>query len=439
VTRTVASIAAALALALAFVLASDAAAPLLSAPAKYAATDEPGDIVVRDFNRDGIPDAAIVGYDPGTLAILLGQGGGRFGAPTTYPAQPRAVGLAAGDVNGDGNVDLLVGTQSTNSVQVFLGDGSGHFTAGLPVVTGQAPNAPVLADLNGDGKLDLVTGNADVQYVTVMMGNGDGTFTLKHTFTGDRASSVAVADFNGDGKLDLAVAEYSLDTPSVVSVMLGQGGGDFGPAREFATGGDPVSVVAADVDGDGKLDLVTSDFDSLDVAVLRGRGDGSFQAPRFFRVGGESGDVAVADVDGDGHLDLLATDSVGVTVLPGLGGGRFGPRAKYRTGFLADSVAVAPSGGSHPDVLVTNFGDDELAVLTNQTTRTPACVVPDVYRLRLATAKRVIRSRGCRVGSVRKVRSRKVPRGRVAVQAPDAEVVVRAGTRVRLGVSRGRH
>jgi hypothetical protein len=431
-------LAAALVLALAFVLVSDAAAPLLSAPEKYAAGQEPGDIVVGDFNGDGIADAAVAGYDPGTLAILLGQGGGRFGTPTTYGTQKRTVGLASGDVNGDGKTDLLVGTQSVNSVQVYLGDGTGHFGAAQPVITAQAPNALALADLDGDGKLDLVTGNADAQYVTVMKGNGDGTFTLKHTYAGAPASSVAVADLNGDGKLDLAVAEYSLGTPSTVAVLLGQGGGDFGQAREFATGGDPVAVVAADIDGDGKLDLVTSDFDSLDLAVLRGRGDGSFDGPRFYDVGGESGDVAVADVDGDGHLDLLATDSVGVTVFPGLGGGRFGPRAKYRTGFLADSVTVT-SNGLRPDVLVTNFGDGDLAVFRNQTTGTPACVVPDVYSLRLATAKRRILARGCRVGAVRKVRSRKVPRGRVAVQKPDAEVAVRAGTRVRLAISRGRH
>jgi hypothetical protein len=438
VSRALTTVAAALVVALAFALASDAAAPLLSAPTKYSAGEEPGDIVVGDFNHDGIADAAVAGYDPGTLSILLGEGGGRFAPSTTYTTQPRTVGLASGDVNGDGNVDLVVGTQSTNTVQVFFGDGTGRFVAGRPVVTAQAPNALALADLNGDGKLDLVTANADTQYVTVMMGNGDGTFTTKNTFAGASASSVAVADLNGDGKLDLAVAQYSLGTPSTVAVLLGQGGGDFGPAREFATGDDPVSVVAADVNGDGKLDLVTSNFDSLDIAVLLGRGDGSFDAPRFYPVGGESGDVAVADVDGDGHPDLLATDSVGLTVFPGLGGGRFGPRAKYRTGFLADSVAVAPSGAPHPDVLVTNFGDGDLAVLANRTSGTPACVVPDVYRLRLAAARRLILARGCRVGSVRKVRSRKVSRGRVAVQAPDAEVVVPAGTRVRLAVSRGR-
>ena len=123
---------------------------------------------------------------------------------------------------------------------------------------GGGGNGIAVADLNGDGKLDIIEANNGV---TVLLGNGDGTFQSARQFTAGglgSSTSVAVADFNGDGKLDVAITDSSTDS---VYTLLGNGDGTFQTAKQFVTGTGvtPVSIVAADFNGDGKLDVVVAD------------------------------------------------------------------------------------------------------------------------------------------------------------------------------------
>ena len=120
---------------------------------------------------------------------------------------------------------------------------------------------------------------------------GDGTFQSQRTLAaGNRPESVAAADVNGDGWLDLITANA---VGNDVSVLLGNGDGTFQPQQHFAAGDSPASVAAADVNGDGRLDLVAANFLTHDVSVLLGNGDGSFQPQRRFEAGGEPSSVVV--------------------------------------------------------------------------------------------------------------------------------------------------
>jgi hypothetical protein len=194
-----------------------------------------------------------------------------------------------------------------------------------------------VADLNGDGKPDLVLANRVGNTMSVLLGNGDGSFQPQQTFqVGSYPFSVAVADVNGDGKRDLVVANYGIFdhstgqvTGSDVWVLLGQGDGTFAPQQAFPAGPQPTSVVVADVNGDGIPDLVVANAgDSASsgcVSVLLGNGDGSFQNQQTFQVGSYPSSVAVADVNGDGKPDLVTVaGSPGhVSVLLGNGDGSF--------------------------------------------------------------------------------------------------------------------
>src|SRR5206468_2310605 len=127
------------------------------------------------------------------------------------------------------------------------------------------------------------------------------TFLLpRHVDVGNNPNAVAAVDVNGDGQLDLLTANMGAsDNPgSTVSVLLGNGDGTFGEQRPFTVGSSPIAVRAADVNGDGRPDLIIANSADNTVSVLLGNGDGTFQDQRTFAVGSDPVSVAVADVNG---------------------------------------------------------------------------------------------------------------------------------------------
>jgi hypothetical protein len=280
--------------------------------------------------------------------------------------------VVAADVNGDGKPDLVVENYYSQTVSVLLGNGDGTFQPAIvtPVNGGGEPNGLAVADVNGDGKLDFVVSIPDNDTVKVFLGNGDGTFTAGQTFgTGvtkpSSSGSAQLADVNGDGKPDIITANlYN----SSVSVLLGNGDGTFQAAKTFAAGKYPVSVVVGDVTGDGIPDLVVCNSTSTGtISILQGKGNGTFAAPRALRTGGTyAGSVAVADVNGDGKPDLVVANyySDTVSVLLSKGGGKFAAPVSFGTGLDPAQVAVADiNGDGKPDIVVCNFLSNTVSVL----------------------------------------------------------------------------
>jgi len=303
-------------------------------------------ISVADVNGDGKLDLVVangcLGSDcsTGSVGVLLGKGDGTFKKAVTYGSGAASVfgsHVAVGDLNGDGKLDLAVATTGTTCcsegfVGVLLGNGDGTFRKAKTYSTGgfDAIGWVEIADVNGDKKPDLVVANycaTQCSYppvegsVGVLLGNGNGTFRAVKTYPsgGDGTVSVAVADLNKDGKLDILVANCGPEACGPgspggnVGVLLGNGNGTFKPAVNYPAANSPFDVVAADVKGDGKLDIVVSNWGTPNAAtndgavtVLQARGNGTFRPAQTFPSGGaEAPSVAVADVNKDGRPDIV--------------------------------------------------------------------------------------------------------------------------------------
>ncbi len=186
---------------------------------------------------------------------------------------------------------------------------------------------------------------------------------LKPVGVGDHPRSVVLADVNGDGRPDLVAANQYDGT---VSVLLGNGDGSFQPRPALAVGYGPRSVAVADVNGDGKPDLVVANYGDNTVSVLLGNGNGSFQPQPTVPVGAGPSAVVAADVNGDGRPDLVVADygDAAVDVLLGNGDGTFGPEQTFPTGPGPRAVQVADvNGDGEADLIVADYGDAAVSLL----------------------------------------------------------------------------
>ncbi|HKF42796.1 MAG TPA: VCBS repeat-containing protein [Thermoanaerobaculia bacterium] len=295
---------------------------------KFPAGPDPTEIAAADFNRDGKIDLAIANHGVPEVTILLGDGKGGFrpapGSPLSVRSRPHPHTIAAVDVNGDGLLDLVIDSWGENRLTVLLGDGRGGFAApGATVEAGRKPYRNLrVADLDGDGLKDIVVPNLAERGVTILSGDGHGGFRGAERPpipAGPAPFSIAVADVDGDGKPDILVENYSghISDPSgdALTFLLGDGRGGFRLGPRIAAGRAPGSIEAGDVDGDGIADAVMVNAGSRDLTVAFG-GPGGLSQSRTVTVpgAGRSWRVLVADFDGNGRADAVTASAEDHTV-----------------------------------------------------------------------------------------------------------------------------
>ncbi|HEY3242132.1 MAG TPA: VCBS repeat-containing protein [Phycisphaerae bacterium] len=350
--------------------------------ASIAIAIRPDGVAAGDFDRDSDLDLAVSAENPDRVVILTNTGG-VLAVTASYPVGADVgVGfIAAADLDGDTDADLAVALQNTNTVIILLNQGNGTFVLGASTSVGSNPKHIAVGDFDGDVDLDLAVANRDSNNVTILRNNGNATFTTATVNVGVEPRAVAAGNFDGDGDLDLVVSNHGSRT---LSIMTNAGTGTFtltGTLFVPATVR-PDGVVTGDFDADGDIDIATATSDPAFnfATIFLNNGAGSFSGPFNYPVGAlNPGSIVAADFDCDGDLDLATgnEDSGNVSVLPNNGSAMFGAALLLATGAHPDTVAAADlDGDGLADLAVTNRDSDTVSILINNTVPSCGAAVP---------------------------------------------------------------
>jgi hypothetical protein len=239
------------------------------------------------------------------------------------------------------------------------------FLAPVSYAVGYGPEDVATADVNGDGKLDVVVADSGDNNVAVLLGNGDGRLQPPAFYAaGIEPYGVAVGDLNGDGRPDIVAANY-YPSPHVLSVLLNNGNGTFGPPQSYGSANRGYKAAIGDVDGDHVPDVAVDSFDYGYVWVFHGNGDGTlaptpktYGMPWWFSLS-----IHIADLNGDGVGDVVCDQYDWVTVIYSGGG-----LVSYSTpGNMTSTVADVNRDG-WPDVVAARGlgGGTTVGVLLNR-------------------------------------------------------------------------
>lgn len=273
--------------------------------------------VATDFNRDGWLDISIINEVSADVRVFLNKADGTsryypFLQPTN-PVNTQASPNEAGDFNLDGKADLAVANISTASISVLLGHGDGTFEPQQEITVGPQPRGITVLDVDSDGDPDIVnTNSGGAGNLSILLNNGAGVFGPPTFFEGGGATEYALvtADMNEDGRLDLVIGTRQSSNPQII-IQTGNGDGTFSFASAQSVGGRPWMINAADVNGDGHDDVATANSDNSTGSILLGDGTGHLAAPMVASTDLFTLATDLGDLDGDGDLDWMTSSYAG--------------------------------------------------------------------------------------------------------------------------------
>ncbi|MGH8174208.1 MAG: beta strand repeat-containing protein, partial [Rhodanobacteraceae bacterium] len=365
------------------ILASDGAGGFADAVTRRTSVG-PTPVAIADVTGDGALDVVAANAVSASISVLPGDGAGEVGFAGNHDAGTTAFWVASGDLDDDGAADVVTANLTSNDVSVLLGDGSGGFAPEVRYAVGDSPTSIAIGYVDDDAYLDLVVANLGSGDVSVLLGDGSGAFGAAQNFSiGEGFQSpyaLALGDADEDGHLDIATANTNVSNDSL-SLLLGDGTGGFADAVMLPLGDpgyySPQGVAFADVTGDGHADIVSANFGSSNLSLLAGDGGGNFAAPVHLDT--DAGPVVVvgADVTGDGNPDLVTVNQTAqsVSVLAGDGSGGFAVSQNFaiypaQTNYEYDAwpwgLAIGDvTGDGLLDLVTANTQNDTISVLPN--------------------------------------------------------------------------
>ncbi len=338
-------------------------------------------VLVGDVNGDGIPD--IVSGGDGNVSILTGKGDGTFNAANNIAALASNPWIAMAPFVNGGPLDILAvsdAASNTNNALLITGNGSGGGTAGAPfsLPFGSA-SAVVSGDFNGDGQQDFAVIFQLDNKISTFLGNGNGTFQSPTTLaTGSTPVSAVVGNFNGHGKIDVAVANSGDNT---ISIYLGSVAGTetanpFTVATPVPATFTPITIAVGDFNGDGIDDLAVTGTVSGNsvVGVFLGKGGGAFGTPTLIPQSPAAFGIVAADVLGNGKLDIVTTTATGSALNLFLNDGL----GDFSQGAIPEQTVASPTflaagyfnGQANADLVVANTSLGALSIFVSNLTQT---------------------------------------------------------------------
>lgn len=345
------------------VLFNDGSARFSAGPVHFAPFVYPTRLFSADFDADGDLDVLLGDTQ---LAVALNDGDGALQDPELLWDEGRGPAYAAGDLDGDGDLDLVAGDSFFEVIRIGRND-DGAFSTAQQFRELRGVTDLYLQDRDGDGDLDIVALTA--ADLTVLRNLGTGRFELGARAPALSSRLIAPGDFNRDGVPDtLLLGGYYY-----LAVAFGTADGTVVAPRTAATGDEPGSMLAADLDGDGDRDLAVTNFRDGTVSVIRNL-DGALSAPLSVAAGEMPQGIASGDLDRDGDLDLVVGhDDTGfpspinsISLLLNRGDASFTRTANLEVGTAPYEVAIADlNGDAQPDIIAAGmFG--YLTVFLNQ-------------------------------------------------------------------------
>ncbi len=339
------------------------------------------DVQAIDTTGSGALDLVVTNKLTGQVSVMYNLGNGTFASPVPYRAgtglseidpgstpevtsREATAGVAAAPLMPGSPTSLVTINPGSKTMDVLAGLGGGRFANPVTIQTASPAQVVRMGDFTGNGIDDLAVLTANE--LSIYLGDGKGGFLLPPTTYKVPAETdgLTVADVNGDGKLDLLVGDAYGD----VLVLLGKGDGTFAPYREA---NQAIELAVAALAGTGSKDIIYADQGLDRVVVDYGAGNSSVLANQSTGLL-DPGAVKLADLNGDGIPDLIVANSGSNNVLiyPGLGNGQFGPAVNGGHGYFVGTnpvgITVANLTGALPDLVIADEGSNDVSVLVNQ-------------------------------------------------------------------------
>ncbi|CAF1334884.1 unnamed protein product [Adineta ricciae] len=318
-------------------------------------TDGPASfIVVNDVNHDNQLDIVATTAN-NTVNVFLCSNNGKFANATIFAVGNLPQSLAITDFNRDQHMDIITTNTGSNDISVLLGDGTGWFRPQQRYKTGSTPFSVAAADFNNDDLPDVIVSNPGENNIMVLLGTTNKNFDRKTTLTtgqGSRPRSLVVADLNNDGQMDIGSANSGTDC---ISIFFGSGSMTFTNQSIYSTGADssPYSIAAGDFDRNNQSDMVVANYKSDTIGIFLGYNNGSFTNQTTYSTGSSSSPYFVT-------VGLFNNDSILDIVVANYGNNKLGVFVGHGDGTFEDMIPLPMEYGSHPFSVVTgDFNNDK--------------------------------------------------------------------------------